>query len=93
MNQEKTDWHLKTKEGYCDCVKPVCLRFLSCPTCSTIALQCDKTGIVFPDPRATVPVECDTFTCPQCHKHPIDDFGGMLLDDILKLGFKKEECV
>ena len=93
--EDRRAFFLKSKKGFCDCPKAQCLLFLSCPdpSCKTIVLQCTKTGIVFPNPKEPHHVEIITFRCPQCDWAPIDAYGNADFEDILNLGFKKEDLV
>ncbi|MBN2396064.1 MAG: hypothetical protein JXC36_06345 [Candidatus Atribacteria bacterium] len=87
----KKNWHLRDKEKYCSCKKDACLRFLKCPSCGAIVLQCDKTGIIFNNPNDTSYVQPDNYVCHRCERHPIDHFGGVEIYEIEALGFSKEQ--
>ena len=94
--EDRRAFLLKSKKGFCDCPKADCLLFLTCPgpSCNTIVLQCSKTGIIFPNPKEPYHVDIRDFgTCPNCDCGPIDAYSCANYEDILNLGFKKEDLV
>lgn len=91
MHVNNPVWHLIDKDRFCDCGPDECLRFLKCPSCNQVVLQCDNFGYVFPNPWSGRRVEGDQFVCETCKGHPIDDFVNATWEEIQNLGFSKAD--
>lgn len=73
------------------CKQGSCLVLIKCSKCNTILVQCDEELSVFKDFKEISDKNIYTSTqCPNCSSVNIDDFVTLNIEEIKKLGLKKD---
>lgn len=86
MQIDKPSWRLKIDCPHCGQGFPV---FVFCPDCGYLTVQCDETGDTFLNPRKLQDGFIDI--CPKCNKVETNRFVISDYENILNVGFTKEE--